>query len=346
MKINLVIVLSLLVLMFFSISTIFSIGKTDAFVKSIIIWTIAFLILFSSLYIKYSTIFRYPHFQIFYFLTIIFLILLFVLPSKERMWFSIGGFAIQPSEFSRILILTTLTIFLSKYFNYLKNNLFLLLSFLVIFPFWSLVILQPDFGMGLLIFLTWFFSVIIFLNWRQIFLLILIFSLLGIFSWHYVLKDYQKERILTFINPDRDPLKAGYNIRQLKITVGSAGFWGKGFGKGTQAKLGFLPSAETDFILASLIEERGFLGFLIYSFLIFLIIRTILFESQFIKDSLGQVFSNLLAIHFGIKFLLTTSINLGFFPIIGLAVPFLSYGGSHLISDFILLAIWHNFRNN
>ena len=116
-------------------------------------------------------------------------------------------------------------------------------------------------------------------------------------------------------------------------------------GQGTQAKLGFLPSAETDFILASFIEERGLIGFLIYSFLIFIILRTILFESRFIKNPFGEVYSNILAIHLGIKFLLTTAINLGFFPIIGLAVPFMSYGGSHLLSDFILLSIWHNFRN-
>lgn len=345
MKINLTILLALLVLMSFSLSTLFSIGKTDAFIKSIIFWSIGFIILFSSIYIRYSTIFRYPHFQFFYLIILISLILLFILPSKNRMWFSLLGYSIQPSEFARIIVLITLSIFISKYYNYLKNNIYLFLSFLVVSPIVILILAQPDLGMSLLIFATWFFSIIIFLRWRQIVLLILIIILLSIISWNFVLKEYQKERILTFINPDRDPLKFGYNIRQVKIAVGSAGFWGKGFGMGTQAKLGFLPSAETDFILTSFIEERGLIGFLIYSFLVFLIIKTILFESNFIKDPLGQVYSYLLVIHLAIKFLLTSSINLGFFPIIGLAVPFMSYGGSHLISDFILLAIWHNFRN-
>ncbi|GIW66838.1 MAG: rod shape-determining protein RodA [Candidatus Parcubacteria bacterium] len=346
MKINLIIAISLLLCMFFSISTIISIGKKDEFVKSIIFWSLSFLILISSIYIKYNSLFYYPYFQVIYILMVISLIMLFILPSKQRMWFSIAGFSLQPSEFARIILIITLTIFLSKYYNFLKSNLYLFLSFAAIFPLVILITLQPDFGMTLLFLMTWFFSVISFLRFKQIVYLLIFFLLIGIIGWQFVLKDYQKERILTFINPQRDPLGFGYNIKQLKITIGSAGFWGKGFGQGTQAKLGFLPSSETDFILASFIEERGFVGFLIYSFLIFLILRTIIFEANFIKNPLGQVYSNLLAIHLGIKFLLTTAINLGFFPIIGLAVPFMSYGGSHLISDFILLSIWHNFRNS
>jgi len=346
MRFNLIIVLSLLVLMFFSLSTLFSINKPEAFLKGIIFWIISFLILFSSLFIRYSTIFRYPHWQIFYVLTLMSLILLFILPSKQRMWFNIAGFSLQPSEIARIIFLVSLTIFLSKYFQYLKNNFFIVLSFLIVSPIIFLVLAQPDLGMVLLFLTTWFFAILAFLKPKQIILLIIVIFILGIIGWNFVLKDYQKERILTFINPEKDPLGAGYNIRQLKITIGSAGLWGKGYGMGTQAKLGFLPSAETDFILASFIEERGLVGFLLYSLMIFLIIRTILFESQFIKDPLGQVYSYLLAVHLAVKFLLTTSINLGFFPIVGLAVPFLSYGGSHLLTDFILLAIWHNFRNS
>ncbi|MCS7183915.1 MAG: FtsW/RodA/SpoVE family cell cycle protein [Patescibacteria group bacterium] len=344
MRINLNIFFVLLILMFFSLSTLFSIGKTDEFIKGIIFWTIGFLIFLSSIYLRYTNFFRYPHFQILYFLIILSLISLFILPSKERMWFSFYGFSLQPSEFARLPLLISLSIFLSKNFNYLKNNFYFLLSFLTIFPFFILIFFQPDFGMVFLFIITWFLSVVSFLRLKQIFYLIIIFCLILIIGWQFILKDYQKERILTFINPHRDPLGAGYNINQLRITIGSAGFWGKGFGEGTQAKLGFLPSAETDFILASFIEERGFLGFFLYSFLIFIILKTIIFEAQFIKNPLGQVYSYILTIHLGIKFLLTIAINLGFFPIIGLAVPFMSYGGSHLITDFLLLSLWQNFR--
>lgn len=344
MKINIYIVIYLLIFMIFSLSTIFSIGKTDQFIKQIIFWIVSFFILFSSFYINYSNMIRYPYFYILYIFSLFILFLTLIFPTKENIWFNIGGFYIQPSEFTRIIFLLTLTLFISKNVDYLKNNFFLFISFLIISPFIFFIGLQPDLGMILLYILTWIIIVINFISLRQILILFLIFSILSLFAWHFILKDYQKLRIITFLNPDIDPLKYGYNSKQLKITIGSAGFWGKGFGNSTQAKLGFLPAAETDFILASFIEERGILGFLIYSLVFLLLLKTLIFESNFIKDPLGQVFANILVIHLAVKFLLTSAINLSLFPIVGLAVPFLSYGGSHLISDFILLSIWHNFR--
>jgi len=344
MRLNLTIFIILIFFMLISLSTIFSIGKYEYFIKQIIFWAISFLILLSSNFISYSNLLKDPYFKFFYGFIILMLILLFILPSYHKMWFSFLGFSIQPSEFSRILLVICLSLFLGKFGEQLKNTFFLFISFLIIFPMVLLILLQPDLGMVLIYVLTWLVVVINFLSKREIFQIFLIIIFLSIISWFFILKDYQKERILTFINPERKPLEEGYNLKQLKITIGSAGFLGKGYGKGTQAKLGFLPSAHTDFILASFVEERGFLGLLFYIFLFILLLRTIILEANFIKEPLGYVFSYILAIHLGIRFLLTTMINLGIFPIIGLSVPFLSYGGSHLISDFILLAIWHNFR--
>jgi len=344
MKINIYIVIYLLIFMIFSLSTIFSIGKTDQFIKQIIFWIISFSILFSSIFINYSNLIRSPYFYIAYIVSIFFLIMILIFPAKNNIWFNIKGFYIQPSEFVRIALLLTLALFISKNVNYLKNNFFLLFSFLIISPFILLIGLQPDLGMILLYIITWVAIIINFISLRQILILFLVMAIFFVFGWNFILKDYQKLRIITFFNPDLDPLKYGYNIRQLKITIGSAGFWGKGFGNSTQAKLGFLPAAETDFILASFIEERGIFGFLLYSLVFLLLLKTLIFESNFIKDPLGQVFTNILVIHLAVKLLLTSAINLSLFPIVGLTVPFLSYGGSHLISDFILLSIWHNFR--
>ncbi|MFZ8847842.1 MAG: FtsW/RodA/SpoVE family cell cycle protein [Minisyncoccia bacterium] len=344
MKLNISIISILAIFMLISLSTIFSIGDIDSFYKQVIFWIISFLILISSQFISYDSLLRIHYFQFFYIISILILLFLFILPSKERIWFNVMGFTIQPSEFVRTTLIITLAIYISKYYNFMKNFYFLFLSFLSIAPFLFLIFLQPDMGMLILFLLTWLFSVLIFLTKKQIFILSIILILFLIISWFFVLKPYHKERILTFIYPEKDPLKAGYNLRQIKITIGSAGFWGKGFGKGTQARLGFLPSSKTDFLLTSFIEERGFIGFIFYVILFLLFLRTLLFETNFIKDPLGISFSNILIIHFGIKFILTTAVNLGIFPIIGLAIPFLSYGGSHLISDSILLAIWHNFR--
>jgi len=344
MKLNINIISILAIFMLISLSTLFSIGDIDSFYKQIVFWIISFLILISSQFISYDSLLRSPYFYIFYGISILILLSLFILPSKNNIWFNIAGFSIQPSEFVRIILIIILAIYISKYYNLMNNFYFLSLSFLSIAPFLFLIFLQPDLGMLILFFLTWLFSVLIFLTRKQILVLSGILIIFLIISWFLVLKPYHKERILTFINPERDPLKAGYNLRQLKITIGSAGFWGKGFGKGTQARLGFLPSSKTDFILASFIEERGFIGFIFYLVMFLLLLKILLFETTFIKDPLGVSFSNILIIHLGIKFILTTAVNLGIFPIIGLAIPFLSYGGSHLVSDSILLAIWHNFR--
>ncbi len=344
LKLNFKILLILTILMLISLSTLFSLGKVENFYKNLFFWVIAFLIIFSPAIIRYDYLFRFPYLQFFYTLSIILLIILFIIPSKNRSWIQIGDFSLQPSEFTRIFFLIILAIFLSKYYHLMKNNFFIFLSFLVVSPFMILILLQPDLGMFILYFLTWLAAISLYLPFKKLIQITLLLILIVAISWIFLLKDYQKERILTFINPYKDPLRSGYNIIQLKITLGSAGFWGKGYNQGTQGRLGFLPSATTDFILASFIEERGFIGLFLYCFLMTIFLSIIYFENQFITNPLYYTFSNLLLIHFAIKFLLTTGVNLAILPIIGLPVPFLSYGGSHLISDAILLAIWHSLR--
>lgn len=344
MNLNYKIILSLTLLMLISLNTLFSIGKIEYFYKNLLFWIISFLIIFSSLFIKYDALLKSNLFYIFYILSLLILLSVFFLPSKERLWIQIDQFNFQPSEFTRIIFLITLSIFISKYYHILNNNFYLFLSFLTVSPFLIIIFLQPDLGMFLIYFLTWLISVSIFLSPSKIFKLTFLIITFVLISWFFVLKDYQRERILNFINPYRDPLKSGYNLIQLRITLGSAGFWGKGSGFATQAKLGFLPSSHTDFILASFIEERGFLGLILYSFLILFLFFTLYHENKFIVDPLANVFTNILLIHLALRFIITTGINLSIFPIIGLAVPFLSYGGSHLISDALLLAIWHSLR--
>lgn len=344
MKLNYKILLILTLLMLISLNTLFSIGKIEYFYRNLLFWIISFLIIFSSLILKYDALLKTSLFYLFYILSLLALISTFLVPSKERIWIQIGSFNFQPSEFARIIFIITLAIFISKYYHLLNNNFYLFLSFLVILPFLFIIFLQPDLGMFLIYFLTWLISVSFFLSPSKIFklgfLIIVFISLI----WFFGLKDYQKERILNFINPYRDPLKSGYNLIQLRITLGSAGLLGKGPGQNTQARLGFLPSSHTDFILASFIEERGAVGLALYIFLILFLLSVLYKENKFIKDPLAIVFTNILIIHLTIRFLITVGINLSIFPIIGLAVPFLSYGGSHLISDAILIAIWHSLR--
>ena len=343
-RLNSQILFILILFMLISAYTLFSIGKVDFFFKQLLFWFIFFLIILSSIFIRYDALFKTHLFYIIYILGILLLLMLFFLPSKDRIWLHIGNISIQPSEFIRIVFLITLSLFLSKYYHLLNNNYYLFLSFLIISPFLILILLQPDLGMFLLFFLTWVFSVLIFLSSHKLIKVIILILLLAIFSWFLILKDYQKERILILINPYKDPLKSGYNLIQLRITIGSAGFWGKGMGENTQAKLGFLPSAHTDFLLASFIEGKGFIGLFLYSFLMIAFLYILYHENKFIKDNIAKTFTNLLILHFGLRFLITLGVNLSILPIIGLSIPFLSYGGSHLISDAILISIWHSLR--
>jgi rod shape determining protein RodA len=339
------IVLPLVLLMLISLMTIFSIGKVNVFYKQLIFWIFSWLIFFSSYLISYKAFVHRPYFDFLLGLTFVLLLLLFVLPAHNRSWFQIGDFSFQPSEFGRISLLLILMLFLSKYADKLKHNFYLIVSFAVVAPLILLIVLEPDFGMAFLYFLTWLFAVIGYISRRQVIAWGIIFLLILVVGWFFILKDYQKQRILTFFFPERDVFGQGYNLRQIKVTVGSAGLWGKGFGGGTQAKLGFLPSSETDFILASFIEEWGFVGFLGLLAIVVIFLQMIYRSSLLAIDPLSQVFSYLLFLHLSLRYLLTTAVNLAMFPIIGLPVPFLSAGGSHLITDFILLSIWRSLSS-
>ena len=343
-RLNSQILFILILFMLISTYTLFSIGKISFLYRQILFWFLFFLIILSSPIIKYDALFKSHLFYFVYFISILVLLSLFLIPSKDRVWLNIGNISIQPSEFVRITLIITLTLFLSKYYHLLNKNYYLILSFLSIAPFVILIFLQPDLGMFLLFFLTWLISVLIFLSPYKILKIGILITLLTIVSWFLILKDYQKERILTLINPYKDPLKRGYNLIQLRIAIGSAGLFGKGSGENTQAKLGFLPSAHTDFILASFIEERGFWGLFLYSFLFIIFLSILYYENKFITDNIAKTFTNILILHLGLRFLITVGVNLSILPIVGLSIPFLSYGGSHLISDAILISIWHSLR--
>jgi rod shape determining protein RodA len=328
--------------MLISVSTLFSIGKENQFEKQIFFWVISLVIFFSSFFVKYQNFLRAPYVWIIVPLLFVPLVVNLFLANKS--WINFGSFSLQSSELTRLVLLIILSIFLSKFYGQLKSNFYVLMSLLAITPLILLLLLQPDFGMTMLYFLTWFFAILNFISFRQFLKIMLIAAVGFLVAWFFILKPYQKERILTIALPERDVLGSGYNLKQVKIAVGSSGFWGKGFGQGTQARLGFLPSAETDFLLASFFEEWGFFGFLIYSLAVFLFLFSIYRENRFYADPLLQSFGLLILVHFAIRFIFTTAVNLGVAPIIGLPTPFLSYGGSHLLTDFLILSVWRSGR--
>lgn len=283
-----------------------------------------------------------------YGLSIFLLVLTYFLAPTVRgvkAWLPVGPFQFQTSEFAKLALILVYSYFFAKRHIGIAhfNNLFW--SFLYFLIPAGLVILQPDMGSALILFGIWFgYLLVSGLRWKHIFLSGLVFIAALVLMWLFVLKDYQKERIIGLFIPERDPLGINYSVIQSKIAIGSAGFLGKGFGQGTQVQLGFLPEAQTDFIFAAFIEEWGMLGGVIVLGLFILI----LFRVMKIGLEADNNFSKLIClgatIVFLLHFLINVGSNLGLLPVIGVPFPFLSYGGSNLLVSSLLVGMVQSIR--
>lgn len=259
--------------------------------------------------------------------------------ANVKSWIRIGGFQFQPAELAKIATaLLVAYLFENEDDARLKMATFLKLGVIVGIPF-LLVAIQPDVGLALtflpILFVGLFFGGLPARAWIALALILLIVAGLG---W-LLLKDYQKQRIGTFIDPDADVLGAGYQVRQSKIAVGSGGFFGKGFRAGTQSQLRFLPVQHTDFILAVIAEEWGFLGvILVLGLFAGLILRTLKL-AQVARDR-GGVFL-ILALSAMIFFSVTinAAMMIGLLPTTGIPLPLVSYGGSSVATTFLAIGL-------
>lgn len=251
-------------------------------------------------------------------------------------WINLGLFNIQPSELMKI----SLVLAIARYFHYRSPfelshiKTYLTPFFLILAPI-LLVLKQPDLGTAIIISMVGFFMIFAAgISWRWLITGFSGFFLFLPLGWTF-LKNYQKNRILTFLNPEKDPLGTGYHIIQSKIALGSGGFWGKGFSGGTQSQLNFLPEKQTDFIFAMFGEEFGFIGTILllgaYFFLILYGFRITLYNSfafgRFV--ALGITSSLFLYVFVNI------SMVMGLLPVVGVPLPFISYGGTALITLLI-----------
>jgi len=279
---------------------------------------------------------------IYFFVIFLLLITLFLAPSIRgaRSWLKIGSVLIQPSELVKFsLILLFAKFFSRKHISIARiSNLF---SSFIYFAIPALfIIFQPDFGSALILFFIWLgFLLVSGIKWRHLVIALIIFLIFGAFAWNKILKEYQKERILGFLFPTRDPLGINYSTIQAKIAIGSSGLFGKGFGQGTQSQLGFLPEAQTDFILAAFIEEWGILLGILLIIAFFVMITRIIKIGLETNNNFDRLFCLGTAILFLIQFVFNAGSNLGLMPVVGVTFPFLSYGGSSLLTNFILIAM-------
>jgi len=288
-----------------------------------------------------------------YALAIIFLFLVFIIGVVRlgaQRWLRIAWFNFQPSEFAKLIIV----IFLSRYFSRKEVSdislvsrrfgLFqgLVLPFLFIAMPMGLIVEQPDLGSAMMIlFLFIAFLYLTQIKLRYIFIFLMVITLSFPFLWH-ILRDYQKERLLVFLNPNIDPLGAGYTVIQSKIAIGSGGLWGKGWLGGTQSQLHFLPESHTDFIFATFAEEWGLFGSAVLLFLYYLLIRQGVLIAQRTHDYFGKLLALGISLMLGIQIFINIAMNLGLAPIVGLPLPLMSYGGSSVVVTLISLGILAN----
>jgi len=260
--------------------------------------------------------------------------------NQAQSWIIFGPFTFQPVELAKI----SLILLFSKYFSRRHLSIARWKNIITSFLFFAipagLVALQPDLGSALILFGIWFgFLLVSGLPRKRVLAALVAFSIVGIFMWTSVLQPYQKNRIVGTFYPEKNALSINYSVNQAKIAIGSAGFFGKGYGQGPQTQLGFLTEPESDFILAALIEEWGyFVGLLSIIAFIYLIFR-ILKVAAIVDQNFEKFICLGSALAFTWQFFLNVGSTLGLSPVIGVTFPFLSYGGSSLLTSFFLLAI-------
>jgi len=285
---------------------------------------------------------------ILFFLTIFLLVLVhfFGIESNgAKRWLAFGGVNLQPSELIKITLPLMIAWLYQNFQNKISLKVHLIAIFLILVPVY-LVLLQPDLGTSIMIALSGF--LIIFLagiSWRLILSSLVITILSSPIIWMN-LHIYQKNRILNMLDPFADPLGTGYHTIQSMIAIGSGGGFGKGWGQGSQTNLNFLPEANTDFIFAVYAEEFGFFGvILIFALFLFLIYR--IFN---LANDMQDTFSKLLTVSLGASIFAAIFVNIamisGLVPVVGLPLPFMSYGGTSMVVSLISIGIIMNLNNH
>jgi rod shape determining protein RodA len=253
--------------------------------------------------------------------------------SGSQRWLSFAGFTIQPSEFMKMAVVIVLAKFFDEHLQpggYRLRDLWQ--PFLYMAVPCALIVKQPDLGTSLMVLIIGF-SVILFagIRWKSFMILVAAGMAAAPLLW-FKLKDYQQRRILTFLDPDMDPLGAGYHIQQSKIAIGSGMFWGKGFLNGTQTSLHFLPEQHTDFAFSVLAEEWGFLGALIMLTVYFTMILWGLSIARNSRDRFGALIGfGVIAILFW-QLVINVCMTTGLLPVVGIPLVLISYGGSSVLS--------------
>jgi len=340
---------TILMIVFFGITIIYSATHTNSadpfvFVKKQATWLLlGLLAMFAMMSIDYQQFPKWAkHIYIINLLMLLAVMFLGKSSLGAQRWIEIGPIVLQPSEFAKLSIIITLASLLQEKVGQIKTLQDLLPILLHVGIPMVLIMKQPDLGTSL-VFMAIFFGMIFAsgVYWKPLSILCGLGLAVMPFFWH-VLKDYQKKRLLVFLDPNVDPMGAGYHIIQSKIAIGSGGVFGKGLFAGTQSQLNFLPEHHTDFIFAVVGEELGFIGVLFLLVLYFTVVWRGLKIASEAKDNLGLLLAvgviSMLVFHV----LVNIGMNSGIMPVTGIPLPFMSYGGSAMLTNMMSMGLLLN----
>ena len=323
-------------------------GASGFFNKQIISILVSFAVFFIFSFIDFRFLKRTDILVFIYLTSTGILLLLFILgyvAHGAKSWFNLGFFSYQPVDMMKLVLVLILAKYFSRRHVEIRDIKHIFISGFYAFVPLILVLLQPDFGSAMIIGLIWLGMVLV-SGISKMHLLTVLVSGLFIFTslWFLVFAPYQKARILNFINPLADIHGSGYNAFQSTIAVGSGQVIGKGLGFGTQSRLKFLPQPQSDFVFAAYAEEWGLIGSFLILLLYGLVIWRILYSTTLGAYNFEILFGMGIAIFFMSHILINIGMNLGLAPVTGIPLPFMSYGGSHLLTEFAGLGILMSMR--
>ncbi len=323
-------------------------GESSLFQHQLVGIAVAIIVFFIFSFIDFRFLKRTRVLIVLFSLSCTALLALFVLGHTAKgaqSWFRLGLFSIQPSDLAKIVLILILAKYFSRRHIEIANVKHILVSGIYAFIIFVLILIQPDLGYALTIFFIWVGMVLVSgIKKQHIFAVALIGIVTFAGLWMYALKPYQKDRVLTLLHPLADIHGAGYNANQSTIAVGSGQLLGKGIGYGTQSKLNFLPEYQTDFIFAAFAEEWGFVGVVILFGLYGIVIWRILANAFYGASNFEILYGLGVAILFMVNFIINVGMNIGILPVTGVTIPFMSYGGSHLLAEFVALGILMGMR--
>lgn len=318
-------------------------GESIFFERQLIWISLSVLVMFLFSYVDARLMYRTSVVVSMYLFTVLLLILVLffgtvVMGAQNR--FDFGFFAFQPSDVAQLVLILVLAKYFARRHMEIGHIRHILISGAYAFIIFFLLFLQPDFGSAMIIFAVWFGMVLIAGISRTHLIAVFLAGILAASGlWMFGFADYQKERILTFLHPLADIQGTGYNAYQSTIAVGSGGVLGKGIGQGSQSKLEFLPEYETDFIFAAFAEEWGFVGVTIFILLFAVLFWRILSHALLGATNFETLYCSGVVLWFLAHIIIHVGMNVGLMPVTGTTVPFLSYGGSHLITKFAALGL-------